>query len=145
MSIERIVEGLERREPAALARAISLVENQRDGFERLLSHVHAGLGRGASRRIGVTGPPGAGKSTLTERLIRQFRDRQLGVGVVAVDPTSPFTGGALLGDRIRMESAGLDPGGFIRSMATRGAHRGLATTPPEVADLLAAFRVQRDP
>ena len=88
MSIERIVEGLERREPAALARAISLVENQRDGFERLLSHVHAGLGRGASRRIGVTGPPGAGKSTLTERLIRQFRDRQLGVGVVAVDPTT---------------------------------------------------------
>src|SRR5438874_10688150 len=143
MSIERIVEGLERREPAALARAISLVENQRDGFERLLSHVHAGLGRGASRRIGVTGPPGAGKSTLTERLIRQFRDRQLGVGVVAVDPTSPFTGGALLGDRIRMESAGLDPGVFIRSMATRGAHGGLATTTEEVADLLEAFGFER--
>ncbi len=143
MSIERIVEGLERREPAALARAISLVENQRDGFERLLSHVHAGLGRGASRRIGVTGPPGAGKSTLTERLIRQFRARQLGVGVVAVDPTSPFTGGALLGDRIRMESAGLDPGVFIRSMATRGAHGGLATTTEEVADLLEAFGFER--
>ncbi|HXL10226.1 MAG TPA: methylmalonyl Co-A mutase-associated GTPase MeaB [Gemmatimonadales bacterium] len=143
MSIERIVEGLERREPAALARAISLVENQRGGFERLLSHVHAGLGRGASRRIGVTGPPGAGKSTLTERLIRQFRARQLGVGVVAVDPTSPFTGGALLGDRIRMESAGLDPGVFIRSMATRGAHGGLATTTEEVADLLEAFGFER--
>src|SRR5947208_132075 len=143
MSIERIVEGLERREPAALARAISLVENQRDGFERLLSHVHAGLGRGASRRIGVTGPPGAGKSTLTERLIRQFRARQLGVGVVAVDPTSPFTGGALLGDRIRMESAGLDPSVFIRSMATRGAHGGLATTTEEVADLLEAFGFER--
>ncbi len=143
MSIERIVEGLERREPAALARAISLVENQRDGFERLLSHVHAGLGRGAARRIGVTGPPGAGKSTLTERLIQQFRARQLGVGVVAVDPTSPFTGGALLGDRIRMESAGLDPGVFIRSMATRGAHGGLATTTEEVADLLEAFGFAR--
>src|SRR5437588_7216713 len=143
MSIERIVEGLERREPAALARAISLVENQRDGFERLLSHVHAGLGRGAARRIGVTGPPGAGKSTLTERLIQQFRARQLGVGVVAVDPTSPFTGGALLGDRIRMESAGLDPGVFIRSMATRGAHGGLATTTEEVADLLEAFGFER--
>src|SRR6266699_5538634 len=140
MSIERIVEGLERREPAALARAISLVENQRDGFERLLSHVHAGLGRGASRRIGVTGPPGAGKSTLTERLIRQVRARQLGVGV---DPTSPFTGVALLGDRIRMESAGLDPGVFIRSMATRGAHGGLATTTEEVADVLEAFGFER--
>ena len=143
MSIERIVEGLERREPAALARAISLVENQRDGFERLLSHVHAGLGRGTARRIGVTGPPGAGKSTLTERLIQRFRARQLGVGVVAVDPTSPFTGGALLGDRIRMESAGLDPGVFIRSMATRGAHGGLATTTEEVADLLEAFGFER--
>src|SRR5437660_7146986 len=141
--IERIVEGLERQEPAALARAISLVENQRDGFERLLSHVHAGLGRGGSRRIGVTGPPGAGKSTLTERLIQQFRARQLRVGVVAVDPTSPFTGGALLGDRIRMESAGLDPSVFIRSMATRGVHGGLATTTEEVADLLEAFGFER--
>ncbi len=143
MSIERIVEGLERREPAALARAISLVENQRDGFERLLSHVHAGLGRGGARRIGITGPPGAGKSTLTERLIQQFRAQELTVGVVAVDPTSPFTGGALLGDRIRMESASLDPNVFIRSMATRGAHGGLATTTEEVADLLEAFGFAR--
>src|SRR5207237_423707 len=135
MSIERIVEGLERREPAALARAISLVENQRDGFERLLSHVHPGLGRGAARRIGVTGPPGAGKSTLTERLIQRFRAQELTVGVVAVDPTSPFTGGALLGDRIRMESAGLDPNVFIRSMATRGAHGVLATATAGVAHL----------
>src|SRR5881398_2850876 len=143
MSIERIVEGLERREPAALARAISLVENQRDGFERLLSHVHAGLGRGGTQRIGITGPPGAGKSTLTERLIQRFRAQDLTVGVVAVDPTSPFTGGALLGDRIRMESAGVDPSVFIRSMATRGAHGGLATTTEEVADLLEAFGFER--
>src|SRR5216117_2580919 len=143
LSIERIVEGLERREPAALARAISLVENQRDGFERLLSHVHAGLGRGGTRRIGITGPPGAGKSTLTERLIQRFRAQELTVGVVAVDPTSPFTGGALLGDRIRMESAGLDPNVFIRSMATRGAHGGLAKTTAEVADLLEAFGFER--
>src|SRR5437660_498631 len=141
--IERIVEGLERQEPAALARAISLVENQRDGFERLLSHVHAGLGRGGTQRIGITGPPGAGKSTLTERLIQRFRAQDLTVGVVAVDPTSPFTGGALLGDRIRMESAGVDPSVFIRSMATRGAHGGLATTTEEVADLLEAFGFER--
>src|SRR2546421_12311243 len=114
MSIERIVEGLERREPAALARAISLVENQRDGFERLLSHVHAGLGRGTARRIGVTGPPGAGKSTLTERLIQRFRARQLGVGVVAVDPTSPFTGGAVAGGPLPVGAAGRRAGGGVR-------------------------------
>src|SRR3989454_10690730 len=75
-----ILEGLDRREPAALARAISLVENQRDGFERVLSHAHARLGHGGARRIGITGPPGAGKSTLTEHLIRHFRGRGLSVG-----------------------------------------------------------------
>jgi LAO/AO transport system kinase len=143
MTVERILEGLERREPAALARAISLVENQRDGFERVLSHVHTRLGRGGTRRIGITGPPGAGKSTLTERLIQQYRAQGLRVGVIAVDPTSPFTGGALLGDRIRMESASLDTNVFIRSMATRGAHGGLATTTAEVADLLDAFGFER--
>jgi len=140
---EQILEGLARREPAALARAITLVENQRDGFERVLSHAHGLLGRGGTRRVGITGPPGAGKSTLTEALIQRFRARHLSVGVVAVDPTSPFTGGALLGDRIRMESAGVDPGVFIRSMATRGAHGGLATTTEEVADLLEAFGFER--
>jgi len=143
MSVERILEGLARREPAALARAITLVENQRDGFERVLSHAHGLLGRGGARRIGITGPPGAGKSTLTEALIQRFRAQQLSVGVVAVDPTSPFTGGALLGDRIRMESVSLDPQVFIRSMATRGAHGGLATTTEEVADLLEAFGFER--
>ncbi|HEV2749280.1 MAG TPA: methylmalonyl Co-A mutase-associated GTPase MeaB [Gemmatimonadales bacterium] len=143
MSVERILEGLARREPAALARAITLVENQRDGFERVLSHAHGLLGRGGTRRIGITGPPGAGKSTLTEALIQRFRAGGLSVGVVAVDPTSPFTGGALLGDRIRMESVSLDPHVFIRSMATRGAHGGLATTTEEVADLLEAFGFQR--
>jgi GTPase len=141
--VEGILEGLERREPAALARAISLVENQRDGFERVLSHAHGRLNRTGVRRLGITGPPGAGKSTLTERLIQHFRAQGLSVGVIAVDPTSPFTGGALLGDRIRMESASLDPNVFIRSMATRGAHGGLATTTEEVADLLEAFGFAR--
>ncbi|HYK83401.1 MAG TPA: methylmalonyl Co-A mutase-associated GTPase MeaB [Gemmatimonadales bacterium] len=142
MMLDGLLAGLDRRDPAALARAISLVENQRPGFERVLAHAHARLGRGA-RRLGITGPPGAGKSTLTERLIHHFRAERLAVGVVAVDPTSPFTGGALLGDRIRMESASLDPQVFIRSMATRGAHGGLATTTEEVADLLEAFGFDR--
>src|SRR5881397_1980947 len=143
MAIDPVLEGLERRDPAALARAISLVENQRDEYERVLAHAHARLGRGGTRRIGITGPPGAGKSTLTERLIQQYRERGLKVAVVAVDPTSPFTGGALLGDRIRMESVSLDPGVFIRSMATRGAQGGLATTTEEVADVLEAFGFDR--
>ena len=143
MGTGTIVEGLERRDPAALARAISLVENQRDGFERVLAHAYSQVARGQARRIGITGPPGAGKSTLTERLIREFRERGLRVGVIAVDPTSPFTGGALLGDRIRMESTSLDSGVFIRSMATRGSYGGLATTTEEVADLLAAFGFER--
>ncbi len=143
MRSEAILEGLERRDPAALARAISLVENQRDGFEPILAHMYAHAAQQAARRIGITGPPGAGKSTLTEGLIHRFRERHLRVGVVAVDPTSPFTGGALLGDRIRMESRGPDAGVFIRSMATRGSQGGLATTTDEVADLLVAFGFER--
>src|SRR5205823_13885341 len=126
-----------------LARAISLVENQREGFERVLTQLHAQIGKGKTQRIGITGPPGAGKSTLTEQLVRIYRERGLKVGVIAVDPTSPFTGGALLGDRIRMESVSLDPGVFIRSMATRGSRGGLATTTEEVADVLEAFGFDR--
>ena len=134
---------LDRGDTAAVARAISLVENQRDGFERVLDHVHARVGRRGARRIGITGPPGAGKSTLTERLTRYYRERELRVAVVAVDPTSPFTGGALLGDRIRMESVSLDPGVYIRSMATRGSVGGLATTTAEVCDILDACGYDR--
>src|SRR5512147_206203 len=106
----------------ALARVISIVENGRPGFEELLHALHFRLGH--AQRIGMTGPPGAGKSTLTSGLIRSYRESGLRVGAVAVDPTSPFTGGALLGDRIRMESVALDPGVFIRSLATRGALGG---------------------
>src|SRR5215467_11959900 len=143
MPPDPILQGLDSGDVSALARAISLVENQRDGFERVLIHVHERLGRGGARRIGITGPPGAGKSTLTDQLIRAFRGAGLKLAVVAVDPTSPFTGGALLGDRIRMEAAGADPGVFIRSMATRGSIGGLATTTAEVCDVLEAFGFER--
>ena len=125
----------------ALARAVSIVENHREGFDALLASLHARLGRG--RRIGITGPPGAGKSTLTAVLVGAYRRAGLSVGVIAVDPTSPFTGGALLGDRIRMESVALDPGVFIRSMATRGSLGGLAEATGEVADVLDAFGTDR--
>ena len=143
MRLDAVLEGLTRGDTAALARAISLVENQREGFERVLSEIHKRIGKGNTQRIGITGPPGAGKSTLTEQLVRLYRERGLKVAVIAVDPTSPFTGGALLGDRIRMESVSLDPGVFIRSMATRGAQGGLATTTEEVADVLEAFGFER--
>src|SRR5690348_9000842 len=126
---------------AALARAISVVENARPGFERLLAEVHRLVGQ--ARRIGITGPPGAGKSTLVERLVTAYRAAGHRVAVVAVDPTSPFTGGALLGDRIRMESVALDQGVFIRSMASRGSLGGLATTTREVCDVLDAARFDR--
>jgi LAO/AO transport system kinase len=143
MGLDAVLQGLARGDTAALARAISLVENQRDGFERVLAALHRKIGKGSTHRIGITGPPGAGKSTLTEQLVRAYRERGLKVAVIAVDPTSPFTGGALLGDRIRMESVSLDPGVFIRSMATRGAQGGLATTTEEVADVLEAFGFDR--
>jgi LAO/AO transport system kinase len=128
---------------AALARAISLVENQRDGFEDVLLQAHAKLAEARGRRLGITGPPGAGKSSLVVQLVQRYRAAGLRVAVVAVDPTSPFSGGALLGDRIRMEAVSTDPDVFIRSMATRGSHGGLATTTAEVADVLEAFGFDR--
>ena len=126
---------------AALARAISIVENHRAGFDTLLATWHPKLGR--ARRIGVTGPPGAGKSTLTTALTRVFRAQGLTVGIIAVDPTSPFTGGALLGDRIRMEDVALDPGVYIRSLATRGSLGGLSAATRESCDVLDAFGIDR--
>jgi GTPase len=126
---------------AALARVVSIIENHRPGFEEILGSLHPRTGR--ARRIGLTGPPGAGKSTITSLLVKSLRDQGLTVGVIAVDPTSPFTGGSLLGDRVRMESVALDPGVFIRSMATRGSLGGLAAATREVADVLDAFGFDR--
>jgi LAO/AO transport system kinase len=140
-SERKLLEAFEAGEARALARAISWVENARPGFERLLSAVNDRVGR--AHRIGITGPPGAGKSTLIHSLARVVRRDGQRLGVVAVDPTSPFTGGALLGDRVRMTGTAGDDGVFIRSMASRGSRGGLATTTQEVADLMDAFGFER--
>lgn len=136
-ALAALLDLFESGQSAALARAVSIVENQRAGFDLLMNALHHKLG--GARRIGVTGPPGAGKSTIATQLVAAWRAQGKRVGVVAVDPTSPFTGGALLGDRIRMESVALDPGVFIRSMATRGSLGGLAAATRDVCDVLDAF------
>lgn len=120
----------------AVARAISAVENQEDDSRELLRDVFPFTGNGY--RIGITGPPGAGKSTLTNRMAKHYRQKGLKVGIIAVDPTSPFTGGALLGDRIRMTDVEMDDGVFIRSMASRGSLGGLSMKAKEAADILDA-------
>jgi len=122
---------------AACARIISKIENDSSDAAELFSAVYADVGK--AHRIGITGPPGAGKSTIVEKLAIRFRKEGKTVAIIAVDPTSPFSGGAILGDRIRMSSLFCDPDVFIRSMATRGSLGGLATKTKEVCDLLDAF------
>ena len=130
--VERVLAG----ERLGVTRAITMVENEREGWESLLSELYRHTG--GAYRIGITGPPGAGKSTLTQKLIAHHADLGKKVAVIAIDPTSPFTGGAILGDRVRMQSESMRSGVFVRSMATRGSLGGLNTKAQDVADILDA-------
>jgi LAO/AO transport system kinase len=121
----------------ALARVITMVENETPGYRELLSSLYQYTGK--ARKVGITGSTGAGKSTLVDELAKLFVDQGRTLGIVAVDPTSPFTGGALLGDRVRMQDLWMQKGVFIRSMASRGSVGGLAKSTREVSMVLDAF------
>ena len=130
------ISALRTGDPRALARAISVVENRRPDSAALLKALFPHTGH--ARILGLTGAPGAGKSTLVDQLAKHYRKDKQTVGIIAVDPTSPYTGGAILGDRIRMQGHYSDPGIFIRSMATRGSLGGLARATADVSTVLDA-------
>ncbi|HKB49481.1 MAG TPA: GTP-binding protein, partial [Ktedonobacterales bacterium] len=130
--VERLLNGDRR----ALARVVTLIENGAPEARAVLAQLHPRGGR--AHVVGVTGAPGAGKSTLVTQLVRELRRREQRIGVVAVDPSSPFSGGAILGDRIRMQELAGDPNVFIRSMASRGSLGGLAVATRDVVRALDA-------
>src|SRR5213075_3522788 len=136
MSTNDLSDRVHRGDTAAVARAISQIEDGSAGAPALMKQIYQ-LSRGALV-IGITGPPGAGKSSLVDKLALFYRQRGERVGIVAVDPSSPFSGGAILGDRIRMQTIGLDEGVFIRSMATRGNLGGLARATVDAVAILDA-------
>lgn len=133
----KLVDRVLKKDRRALARLITLVENDDAEAYEALRTLHAHTGK--AHVIGVTGPPGGGKSTIVDKLAKELRKQDKTVGIVAVDPTSPFTGGALLGDRIRMSELSTDKGVFIRSMGTRGALGGVARATSDVVKLLDAY------
>src|SRR6266436_3326729 len=134
--IQAWIDQLRSGDTRALSRAISTVENHAPGWSDLLKALFPHGGKACV--LGLTGAPGAGKSTLVDHLARHYRKQNRTVGIIAVDPTSPYTGGAILGDRIRMQEHFSDPGIYIRSMATRGSLGGLARTTADVATVLDA-------
>jgi len=136
LRLDSLISGITGGEIKAVSRAINIIENETDDSVRLLDSLYSHTGK--AHRIGITGPPGSGKSTFVNQLIKIFRSSGLTVGVIAVDPSSPFSGGAILGDRLRMKDVFMDPGVFIRSMATRGSLGGLTRQAMQVADILDA-------
>ena len=132
----QLLENLLSGDRRSIARIISVVESDNHLTSEYLKKIYDKVGR--AYRIGITGPPGAGKSTITNQLTKLYRKQNKKVGIIAVDPTSPFTGGALLGDRVRMSDVGMDSGVFIRSMATRGSLGGLSKKAIDAADILDA-------
>ncbi len=136
MDVRALVEGVLAADPRAVARAISMVEDGAPELEELSAALYPRTGRAWT--VGITGAPGVGKSSLARELVRLARARDLSVAVLAIDPTSPFTGGALLGDRLRMQEHATDPAVFIRSMATRGHLGGMALAAPEAVRILDA-------
>ncbi|MBU0994937.1 MAG: methylmalonyl Co-A mutase-associated GTPase MeaB [Proteobacteria bacterium] len=137
-SPEKLIELIESGNRRGLSRAISVVENQLEGHEPLLNYAF-NKGGGASLTLGITGPPGVGKSTLASALIKKYRALKKTVGVIAVDPTSPYTGGAFLGDRVRMAEHGGDSGVYIRSIASRKSLGGLSEGTKRILYLYKAF------
>jgi len=137
MNMELLIKKMIEGQQVALSRLISIVENEPAKMSEILPYIQQYLGK--SFCIGLTGPPGAGKSSLVNQITKLLRDDGKKVGIIAVDPTSPFTGGALLGDRIRMQDLYLDPGVFIRSMATRGSLGGLASATRDAIKLIDSF------
>jgi len=134
--VQRLVKGVLKGDKGSIARTISIVENNEPEAQKLMALLYPKTGK--AYVVGVTGPPGAGKSTLIEKLVKELRNRGKTVGVVAVDPTSPFTGGAFLGDRVRMQDLSVDPGVYIRSMATRNYPGGLAKATKDALRVLDA-------
>lgn len=131
-----LLEGLYQKDKRSIARLISIIESESDKASDYLKTIHKRIG--LAYRIGITGPPGAGKSTITNQISKIFLSQKKSVAIIAVDPTSPFTGGALLGDRVRMNEIGLRNDVFIRSMATRGSLGGLSLKAIDCADILDA-------
>ncbi|MHB8918573.1 MAG: methylmalonyl Co-A mutase-associated GTPase MeaB [Desulfocucumaceae bacterium] len=139
-SVSELIDNFKKANIRALARVISKIENEDPNKDELLKNIFGMAGK--AYVIGVTGSPGAGKSSLVDRMTAYFRRKGETVGIIAVDPTSPFSGGALLGDRIRMQDHAVDRGVYIRSMGTRGSLGGLARTTKEVVKVLDAFGYQ---